>query len=93
MRLRIALGLREGIDPEAPALAPEFVAQRGPGGSIAINPRNPAYPIVIACALDALATANGRFADAAMTLGVTSTQLRRLLESDREVWRRVSESG
>jgi len=90
LRLRMALELREAVDPTAPALAPEFVAQRGPGGSIAVNPRNPAYSIVIACVLDALAAVDGRFAGAAAVLGVTSTQLRRLLEADREVWRAIS---
>src|SRR2546421_61765 len=78
----MALELREDPAGETFALAPEFIAQRGAGGSVGVNPRNPVYPIVIACALDALGAANGRFADAAAMLGVTSTQLRRLLGRD-----------
>jgi hypothetical protein len=85
LRERIALHCRES---EA-ALPPEFVAQRA-GNGLAINQRNRAYPIVVATALDALAAAGGSYAAAASLLGVTTSQLIRFLEADRELWRAAS---
>jgi hypothetical protein len=91
LREQIALGVRQPLDLDAPSLPPEFVAQRGQKGSLSINQRNPTYPIVVATALDALAVAGGSYARAARPLGITTSQLLRLLRSDPAVWR-VSES-
>ena len=87
LRERIALELRSPLDLDAPQLAPELLAQRGPKGTLAVNPRNPAYPIVVATVLDALATADGSYARAARALGLTTSQLLRFLRSDPQVWR------
>ncbi len=87
MRERIAVEVRAPFDLEAPKLPPEFLAQRGPKGALAVNRRNPAYPLVVAVALDALAAAEGSYAKAARPLGLTTSQLLRFLRSDREVWR------
>ena len=89
LRERIALELRAPLDLASPALPPELVAQRGPNGALAVNQRNPAYPIVLATALDALAAADGSYARAARALGITTSQLLRFLRSDREAWRAV----
>jgi len=67
-------------------LPEEFVRQ-----GLSVNPHNPVYPIIVATALDALGEVAGSYAQAAKTLGVTTTQLRKFLESDREVWRSVTE--
>ncbi|MGB2694786.1 MAG: hypothetical protein WBD55_06305, partial [Dehalococcoidia bacterium] len=56
-------------------------------GGLAVNAKNPAYPIVVATALDALAAADGRYAPAARALGLTTSQLLRFLRSDGQVWR------
>ncbi len=91
LRLRLAIEVRETFDLGAPALPPEFVAQRTPEGRIAVNPKNPAYPIALAVALDALSAAGGSYAVAASALGVTTSQLLRLLRSDPQVWREIDE--
>jgi hypothetical protein len=92
LRERIAIEVRAPFDLESPALPADFVAQRGPRGALAVNRRNPAYPIVIATALDALAAAGGSYARAARALGLTTSQLLRFLKSDAEVWRAIEES-
>ncbi len=71
------------------ALPPEFLRQRGPKGTLAVKPSNPAYPVVVAAALDALAAAEGSYAKAARALGITTSQLLRFLRADRAIWRAV----
>ena len=92
LRLRIALEVRSPLDLEAPVLRPELLAQLAAQGRLAVNPRNQAYPIIVAIALDALQSAQGSYATAARALGLTTSQFVRLLRSDAEVWRQVSEA-
>ncbi len=87
LRLRIALELRSSFDLSGPTLAPEFLAQRGPRGRLAVNTHNPAYPVIVATALDAFAAAGGSYAKAARSLGLTTSQLLRFLRADPQVWR------
>ena len=87
LRLRIALEVRSPLDLSDPQLAPEFLAQRGPQGRLAVNTHNPVYPVIVATALDALAAADGSYAKAARPLGLTTSQLLRFLRSDPQVWR------
>jgi hypothetical protein len=89
LRERIALTCRAPIDPSAPVLPGEFLEHMKGDGSLAINPRNHVYPIVVATLLDALAATDGSYAGAARMLGVTTSQLIRFLRADREVWRAV----
>lgn len=89
LRERIALELRAPFDLERPRLPAELVAQRGPRGALSVNARNPAYPVIAATALDALAAAEGSYAQAARALGLTTSQLLRFLRADRELWRAV----
>lgn len=91
LRLKIALEVRAPFDLDSPQIPPEFVTQRSADGKMGVNPANPAYPLIVATALDALAAA-GSYAVAARALGLTTSQLLRLLQSDREVWRAVSEA-
>ena len=65
LRERIALTIRLPFDLESPILPLELIAQRGPKGALSINTSNPAYPIVAATLLDALAAAGGSYATAA----------------------------
>jgi len=58
-------------------------------GKLAINQRNHSYPLVVAAVLDALAATEGSYARAAQALGLTTSQLVRFLEADRELWRAV----
>ncbi len=87
LREGIALELRAPFDLHDSQLAPEFLAQRGPKGSLAVNRRNPAYPLVVTTVLDALTAAEGSYAKAARALGLTTSQLLRFLRSDPQVWR------
>jgi hypothetical protein len=92
VRERIAIDVRAPFDLESPALPPELIAQRGPNGSLAVNQRNVAYPVILATALDALTAAGGSYATAARALGVTTSQLLRFLKSDAEAWRALEEA-
>ena len=87
LRLRIALELRSPFDPSDPQLAPEFLAQRSSQGRLGVNTHNPAYPVIVATALDAFAAAEGSYAQAARPLGLTTSQLLRFLRADPQVWR------
>jgi hypothetical protein len=87
LRERIAMEVRAALDLGSPELPPEFLAQRGPRGVLAVNRRNPAYPIVLATVLDALDAADGSYAGAARGLGLTTSQVLRFLRSDAEAWR------
>ncbi|MEO8456683.1 MAG: peptide chain release factor-like protein [Chloroflexota bacterium] len=90
LRERIAFTVRAPFDLEAPDVPPEFTRQRR-GSSIAANAKNPKFPLIVATALDALLAADGGYAIAARALGLTTSQLRKFLQSDRELWRAVSE--
>lgn len=87
LRERIAFEVRAPF-AEPP---PEFAAQRGPKGTLRVNTKNPNFPIIAAAALDALAAAGGSYAEAAKLLAVTTSQLLKFLQSDRELWRAVTE--
>ncbi len=87
LRERMALELRIPFDLDAPPSVPELLAQRGPKGRLSVNPRNRGYPIIVATVLDALEAEEGSYAKAARALGLTTSQLLRLLRSDPHVWR------
>jgi hypothetical protein len=89
LRERIALACREPLDGATPVLPAEFLEVRQRDGSLAVNPRNRVYPLIVATVLDALEAADGSYAKAGRTLGVTTSQLIRFLRTDREVWRAV----
>ncbi len=92
LRERMALELRTPFDLEDPPLEPEFLAQRGPKGTLSANPRNRGYPIIVATLLDALESAEGSYAKAARALGLTTSQVLRFLRSDPHVWRTVEQA-
>ena len=90
LRERIALDVRVPFDLESPALPEEFNKQRGPRGTLGVNEKNPAYPIVVATALDALQATGGSYARTADALGITTSQLVKFLKSDRAIQRALS---
>ena len=90
LREQIAIEIRVEIDPLKP-LAPEFLAQSGPKGTLRISRHNPSYPIVIATVLDALNDASGSYTDAASMLGITTSQLLKLLRRDSHLWKAICE--
>ncbi len=87
LRERLALKLRVPFDIASPLLAPEFLSQRGPRGSLAVSRRNRAYPMVVATVLDALQAAAGSYAVAAGALGLTTSQVVRFLSAEPSVHR------
>ncbi|HZP26979.1 MAG TPA: peptide chain release factor-like protein [Dehalococcoidia bacterium] len=88
LRERIALEVRGPFALASPPITPEFEAQSRQG-TLAVRADNPAYAVVVATALDALAAAEGSYAMAAGALGVSTSQLLRFLRGHREVWRQV----
>jgi hypothetical protein len=92
LRERMAVEVRTPFDLEDPPLEPEFLAQRGPKGTLSANPRNRGYPIIVATLLDALESAEGSYAKAARALGLTTSQVLRFLRSDPHVWRTVEQA-
>ena len=92
LRERLALELRIPIDLASPPSVPEFQAQRGPNGGLAVNPNNPSYPIIVAVVLDALEASKGSYAKAARALGLTTSQVMRFLRADPQVWRVVEQT-
>lgn len=92
VREKIALEVRSKFDLESPEVPAEFEAQRGPRGRLSVAQKNPAYPIIVAVALDALAAAEGSFAKAAKPLRITTSQLLKLLQANPDIWRTVDET-
>ncbi|QDV78147.1 peptide chain release factor family protein [Botrimarina mediterranea] len=76
-RLRVRLAV-EHRDPPADAVS-QLWQSRTRGGKLAINPEHSDYPALLAEALDHIAAADWDEAAAATKLGVTRTQLVKLL--------------
>lgn len=91
LRKSIALRVRASFDPAGPALPQEFLAYRTRQGAIAVNPKNPHYPVVLATVLDALYACEGSYARAGHALGLTTSQVLKFLRTDTEAWRTVQE--
>lgn len=91
LRERIAIEVRVPFDLASPKATAEFKKYVSSEGRLSVNARNPDYPIVVATLLDALAAAGGNYATTATAHGVTTSQLVKFLESDREIWRWIAE--
>lgn len=90
LRVEIAARRRCDLDLDDPVLPPEFLAQRGPRGGMRVRRGNPAYPLVAATVLDALAAAGGSYARAGRLVGLTTSQVVRFLQADARL-RRAAE--
>jgi hypothetical protein len=101
LRVRLALGVRhfdpqggdpqggdpQGGDPQGGASTPsELWMQRSGGGRIKVNSRHEDFPALLAEALDAIAATKSDVAAAAKRLGVTSSQLIKLLKLQPEAF-------
>lgn len=91
LRERIAIEVRAPFDLASPKATAEFTKYVSSEGRLSVNAKNPDYPIVVATLLDTLAAAGGNYATAAKALAVTTSQLVKFLESDREIWRWIAE--
>lgn len=78
LRLRLALAERGGSDPA-------WLRPHVRGGRCALGPNAQDWPLIAACALDALDRAQGSLAEAAAALALSTTQLARLLTRDGEL--------
>lgn len=78
LRIRLAIATRGVSDPA-------WLEPYRRGRQLAIGGNGREFPLVAACILDALATASGSLAEAAASLGLSSSQLVKLLASDKEV--------
>lgn len=82
--------LREAIAVECRAPLPQQVSWpegvQVTDGRLRVNPRNPAYPQVIALVLDAVAAFGGELPKAAAWLGVSTSSLSRFLSEHPRMW-------
>ncbi len=90
LRERIATNVRERFDLDSPWLPLEFTKHVSADGRLTVNNRNADYAIVVAVVLDAVTSAHAVYAVAARSLGLTTSQLRKFLEADREIWRAIT---
>lgn len=88
LRLALAIGIRT---PSSPVPSPTWRA-RARGGRLAVAADHDDYPAVVAEALDRLAVTGWRFAPAAKSLEVTTTQLIGLFRKASAAWIAVNEA-
>lgn len=86
LRTTIALAARLPL-PETIAWPPTVHVTEG---RLRVNDKNPGIHHVIALVLDALAASDGRLADAAGCLGLTTSSLKRFLSSHPKAWREAA---
>jgi hypothetical protein len=79
LRVNLALQIRSAIADCAPS---ELWQSRAGGGKLHVSAEHADFPALLAEALDALAACDGRLADAAARLGVTASQLTKLLKTE-----------
>jgi hypothetical protein len=90
LRLRLAVEIRS---PDVGAQPPsELWQRRTTGGRIAVSPAHDDFPALLAEALDAVADADYELATAAARLGVTTSQLARLLRREPPAWTTVNQA-
>jgi hypothetical protein len=84
LRLAIALNVREPVDArwQPPEVYRQYKTQ---AGRIEISRRNPAYPLIVATVLDAIAAREGRMREAAAMLGLRTAQLSRFVTAHGKV--------
>jgi RF-1 domain len=92
LRLRLALEVRASKDGAKPARPSLLWQSRVAGERLVINPSHNDFPALLAEALDALAVAHYDIPAAAGALGVTSSQLARLLKREPPAWNRLNEA-
>lgn len=84
LRIRLALAIRHPVANDWEAEGPWSKYTRGQ--RIAINPQNPDFPGVLALALDQLAAGGYDPAAAAERLGISSSQLLKLVQTEPAAW-------
>lgn len=87
-RLRLLLAVTHREPPAA--LPSDLWRSRVRGGRLAISVAHDDFPAVVAEALDTLAAVNFSLRDAAASLGVSGSQLTRLLRRDPAAWTQLN---
>lgn len=87
-RLRAAIALVARVPLPEKVVWPESVSVAH--GRLRVSEKNPAIHHVIALVLDAFADCGGRLAEAAKSLGLTSSSLVRFLKEHPKAWREVA---
>jgi hypothetical protein len=90
LRLRLAMGVRRSADPRRYVPSALWSGRRQ-GDKMPINPRHRDYPALLAEALDVICAADHDVAAAAEALGVTMSQLARLLRHEKAALASVNE--
>lgn len=84
LRLHLALAIRQAVDESRKPS--ELWQQYGSRGKLAVNANNPDFPPLLAEALDHLAAASFEPGPAAARLGISSSQLLKLLQIEPAAW-------
>ncbi len=90
LRLKLAREVRTAVAPDR-YKASELWQHRRQGEKLPVNPRHRDYPALLAEALDLVAACAFDVGRAAGVLGVTMSQLARLIRHDRHAWAWVNE--
>ena len=90
LRIKLAVQVREPIDPAAPPSA--RWAARVKHQKLLINPAHEDYPALLAEGLDRLASVQEDVRDAARALGISATQLIKLIKHEPEAFGAVNRS-
>ena len=88
LRINLALSLRCAIDVEAGAS--ELWKSRCKGGKISLNPTHDDFPAMLAQAMDVIAAVKWDLSKAAAFLGVTMSQLLKLIKEEPRAMQRLS---
>jgi hypothetical protein len=80
LRVRLALEVRQEEGNHAASVPSTLWVRRSGGGKIRVNPRHDDFPALLAEALDAIGRVDADVAAAARQLGVTPSQLIKLLK-------------
>lgn len=80
LRVKLAVQVREPLDPGAKPS--DCWASRAKHGKLSINPTHADYPTLLAEALDRIAMVSGELPAAADLLGVSTSQLVKLIKHD-----------
>lgn len=90
LRINLAIEVRRPIDPARYEVTPLW-RERRQGEKLPVNPRNKDYPALLAEALDVVSASAFDVGAAAGILGVTMSQLARLLRHERHAFAMVNQ--
>jgi hypothetical protein len=90
LRMKLAIDIRTDIDPARYRPSPLWQRRRQ-GRQLSINPKHADYPALLAEGLDMIVARNFDVAGAAGVLGISMSQLARLVRHERHAFARVND--